>query len=558
MDERVLILAPRGRDAQVAQSVLAPAVSRCAVCPDVAGLAAALAEGAGAAVLTEEALAEGDAAGLLAWLAGQPSWSDFPFIVLSSKRTGRRTGPAAQRLADIGNVVLLERPINAETLLSAVQSALRARRRQYQAGQQLRELALAETQLRGLNETLEQRVDAATAELRQLNDRLRQEIAERERAEAVLVQMQKMEAIGHLTGGIAHDFNNLLTAILGNVEMIGRRSSDERVRRMAGYAREAVDRATRLTGQLLAFSRSQQLDLRPVGVDALVSGMDDLLARSLGHTIAIAFDLQAANRHATADANQLELAILNLAINARDAMQQGGTLTIATRVDCAKAEDLQPGCYVVISVADTGTGIPPDLLSKVFDPFFTTKSVGKGTGLGLSQVYGIARQCGGVARVGNRPGGGAVVEIWLPAAESAVSATAPVVSGDPARGHGEHVLVVDDDPDVRRFVVDGLQSLHYCVSQADGGVAGLERLAHDAPDLLIVDYAMAHVSGVDVAAAAHRLREGLPVILVTGYADGAALDRIAGTSLVLRKPFELAELASAIRRCLDAPAASRS
>jgi signal transduction histidine kinase len=246
-----------------------------------------------------------------------------------------------------------------------------------------------------------------------------------------------MEAIGQLTGGIAHDFNNLLTAILGNVEMIARRATDERVQRMAGYAREAVSRATKLTGQLLAFSRSQQLDLRAVAVDSLIDGMDDLLARSLGHAIELRTELKAGRTAAIADANQLELAILNLAINARDAMPGGGTLTIGTRMESSWGQDLKPGRYLVISVMDTGAGIPPAVMNKVFDPFFTTKSVGKGTGLGLSQVYGIARQSGGIARIRNGEHRGAVVEIWLPVAEGA-EAERPThdLVGDMPRGSG--------------------------------------------------------------------------------------------------------------------------
>jgi CheY-like chemotaxis protein/two-component sensor histidine kinase len=360
-----------------------------------------------------------------------------------------------------------------------------------------------------------------------------------------------MEAIGHLTGGIAHDFNNLLTAIHGNVELIGRRSTDERIQRMAGYARDAVERAVKLTSQLLAFSRNQNLVLKPVDIDRLIRNMDDLLSRSLGHTIRVETDLAAEGAMATADANQLELAILNLAINSRDAMPEGGVLTIASRIEQDWGEDLKPGRYIVISVADTGTGIPPELLSKVFDPFFTTKSVGKGTGLGLSQVYGIAQQSGGTTRVRSELGKGTTIEIWLPLvagahAEQIVNMAVETV----LRGHHEKVLVIDDDPDVRRFIVQCLETLDYDVTQAEHGEAGLARLDADRPRLLIVDFAMPGLNGAAVAAEARRRRPGLPVILVTGYADTKAVERVVGSDAILRKPFKVEDLANSMRRAL--------
>ncbi len=411
--------------------------------------------------------------------------------------------------------------------------------------------AVAEETLRVLNETLETRIAERTAELSDTNQRLLDEIAERERAQAAFVQAQKMEAIGHLTGGIAHDFNNLLTAILGNVDMISRRTTDERIQRMSGYARDAVDRAAKLTSQLLAFSRNQNLVLKPVEIDQLILGMDDLLSRSLGHTIQIETDLGAGDAAATADANQLELAILNLAINSRDAMGKGGVLTIASRVENDWGEDLKPGRYVVISVSDTGSGIQPELLSKVFDPFFTTKSVGKGTGLGLSQVYGIARQSGGATRISSKVGKGTTIEIWLPlvdgeAAEHIVGPAPETVM----RGQHEKVLVIDDDPDVRRFIVQCLETLDYDVTQAEHGEAGLARLDADAPKLLIVDFAMPGLNGAAVAAEARRRRPDLPIILVTGYADTKAVERVVGTDSILRKPFKVEDLANSMRRAL--------
>jgi PAS domain S-box-containing protein len=602
LDERVLVLAPRGRDSDVVSQVLGAVDMPTYRCADVACLRDCLEDGAGAAIVTEEALAASDIAIVTEWLERQPLWSDFPFVILVTKRMGRRSPDDAERLRRMGSVVLLERPINAETLISAAQSSMRSRLRQYQArdliaerieaeerlrfaleagrfgawdfapetgtltaskaykanfglgpdspltfddfkaaihsedwpkteaavgsavaagrdfdtefrvtwpdgsvhwlyirggrisnadGKTLRltgvaiditQRKLTEKQLRQLNESLESRIVERTVQLREANDRLLGEIAARERAQAAFVQAQKMEAIGHLTGGIAHDFNNLLTAILGNFDLISRSTDDLRIQRMAGYGREAVARAAKLTGQLLAFSRNQNLVLRPVEIDRLILGMNDLLSRSLGHTIEIHTELHAPHAAANTDANQVELAILNLAINSRDAMPEGGRLTISTRIAQDWGEDLKPGRYIVISVSDTGTGIAPELLDKVFDPFFTTKAVGRGTGLGLSQVYGIARQCGGAARIESELGTGTCIQIWLPlAAEAAINPVEGVRPDAIAHGHGEKILVVDDDPDVRRFIVQCLEALDYDVAQAEDGEAGLERIERDCP-----------------------------------------------------------------------------
>jgi PAS domain S-box-containing protein len=669
MDERVLILAPRGRDSEVICRLLSGGGIGCLAVADLSALLREVEAGAAAVIVTEESLAASDEAPLVAWLEHQPHWSDLPFVILAVKQMGPRPVRSSDRLRAIGNVVLLERPLNGETLLSAVMSAQRARRRQYQARAQLiaqmqaeerlrfaldggrlgtwdldvatgalstsasckeifgrapdddftyadliasihpddrehqesavrralrthqdfdieyriiwpdghthwvyirggrkadtqsvrltgvsldiTERKLAEAELRRLNETLESRIAERTTQLSETNERLLTEIAEREKAQAAFVQAQKMEAIGHLTGGIAHDFNNLLTAIYGNVEMIGRRTTDEGIQRMAGYARDAVERAVKLTSQLLAFSRNQNLVLKPVDIDQLIRNMDDLLSRSLGHTIRIETNLGAEYGMAVADANQLELAILNLAINSRDAMPEGGVLTIASRIETDWGEDLKPGSYVVISVSDTGTGIAPELLSKVFDPFFTTKSVGKGTGLGLSQVYGIAQQSGGTTRVQSELGKGTTIEIWLPLVDGPHTEQIVDIAAEAVlRGHHEKVLVIDDDPDVRRFIVQCLETLDYDVTQAEHGEAGLARLDADPPKLLIVDFAMPGLNGAAVAAEARRRRPGLPVILVTGYADTKAVERVVGTDSILRKPFKVEDLANSMRRAL--------
>jgi signal transduction histidine kinase len=263
---------------------------------------------------------------------------------------------------------------------------------------------------------LEGRIGNRTAELSLANNQLMQEIAERERVQSALAQAQKMEAVGQLTGGIAHDFNNLLTVIVGNLQLIELRAKDDKIVRLAGFAQQGADRAAKLTHQLLAFSRTQRLSLKPVDLNALITGMNDLLARTIGKRITIKMALHEGNPWVMADENQLELAILNLSINARDAMPDGGVLTIFSsakeKLDGASLE----GVFAVVSVSDTGAGIAPHLIEKVFDPFFTTKPLGKGTGLGLSQVYGIAQQSGGTVRLDSTEGEGTTIKIFLPLA----------------------------------------------------------------------------------------------------------------------------------------------
>ena len=409
MENRILLLALRGRDAQVIEQLLAKQGHVCRICDHGDALADELALGAGAALITEESLAETDRSRLAKWLAAQPPWSDFPFVLLATKRSGRRPREALQTLEQLGNVIMLERPIHGETLASAVDSALRGRRRQYEARRHLEDLASAEERLRQLNGSLETRISQRTDELARANNQLMQEIGERARAQAALVQSQKMEAVGQLTGGIAHDFNNLLTIIDGNLELIQRRATDEKISNLADFAHQAADRAAKLTRQLLAFSRTQRLTLRAVDVNALIIGMNDLLTRAIGPQYVIAMDLDPNAPWALADTNQLELALLNLAVNARDAMPEGGVVRIGSACSETADDGLAPGDYAVIRVSDAGSGIPGHLLDKVFEPFFTTKPVGKGTGLGLSQVYGIAQQSGGTVRVDSAEGDGTTV-----------------------------------------------------------------------------------------------------------------------------------------------------
>ena len=553
IEDRVLVLALRGRDAAVLEQLLVRDGHNSVICAGEDRLGAALEVGAGAALITEESLGS-IGTDLGRWLENQPPWSDFPFILLSTKRVGRRPREAQLVLEQLGNVVVLERPINGETLSSAVTSALRGRRRQYAARQQLRDLTRAEERLIQLNSELETRISLRTSELSAANNRLTQEISERERAQAALVQSQKMEAVGQLTGGIAHDFNNLLTVIFGNLEMIQNRTNEERTAKLVGYAQQAADRAAKLTHQLLAFSRTQRLSLEPVDLNALVQGMNDLLARTIGTRVTIRMEIDDEAPWALADVNQLELAILNLAINARDAMPESGTLTISTRRASDPDSGLSPGEYGVVSVIDTGTGIPDGLIDRVFDPFFTTKAVGKGTGLGLSQVYGMAQQSGGSVAISSTEGQGTRIEIFLPVAPAndilqSVMDPGPTVD----QSQGGKVHVIDDDDGVRRFIVESLRESGYEVSESINGADGLRAVAASQPDLLIVDYAMPGMTGVQVVEAMSRMAPDMPIILATGYADMAAVDAVLSRSRVLRKPFRIHDLTAAVQSALAQP-----
>lgn len=678
-----MILAPQGRDAETIRIVLQINQIDSFICNDIEALGAALAVGAGTALITDETLENRSLAPLINWLADQPAWSDFPFILLTQSRSSSRNLPALGALESLSNVVLLERPLNAETLKRATVSALRARRRQYEARAVLQERTQAQerlafalkagrlgawefevdtrslsasdickenfgqpvdrpftfqalidcihpddqpryqqallealasrdgfvvelraiwpdrsvhwVQIRGetsiaesgtplriagvsldvterlesarklndsqqalhhLNETLERRIQERTAELAEVNERLLQEINERERTQAASIQGQKMEAIGRLTGGIAHDFNNLLHVSVGNMELIDRVSSDERIKRYAATARKALNRGTKLTSQLLAFARSQSLDLKAVDLAVLIDGMKELLAASVGSHVKIALALTEPMMPALADPNQIEMAILNLAINARDAMPDGGTLTLRTECRNNSDELLRPGRYAVISVSDTGTGIRAEIIGKVFDPFFTTKQVGAGTGLGLSQVYGIANQSGGTARIHSRLGEGTTVEMWLPMASDNLIAAAAAEAGpvDLPAPTRQRILVVEDDKEVRQFMAESLSMLGYEVREEADGMAALRAIrsatAADLPDLLVVDFLMPGMNGAQVVAEVSALYPALPIIMATGYADMGAIDKVIGNNFVLRKPFQIDDLAKLVGTAL--------
>ena len=558
VEERILIFAPHGRDAQVMCSVLERDGFSCRSAAGFDDFVGSIAAGAGAAIVSEEALQGVDIARLRAWLGAQEHWSDFPFIVLLTRLVGVPADGARARLGELGNLILLERPLNAQTLRSAALSSLRARRRQYQARDVLFDRERTAASLRQsqealvhLNETLEARIDERTRALAQANDRLMNEVIERERVQQAMVQLQKMEAIGRLTGGITHDFNNLLNVVQGSMDLILLMSKDEVAKARADVARRACQRGAKLTSQLLAFSRHQNLDLRPLDVGTLFEGVRELVTTSLGASIRLSFEIAAPAASVMADMNQMEMALLNLAINARDAMDGGGQLRFHAGAATPPAGLLPAGDYVRIAVTDNGAGMPPEIAARVFEPFFTTKGVGKGTGLGLSQVYGMAQQSGGAARILSEAGVGTTVEIWLRAASRDGAAAPLAESAVTAPRAGVRILVVEDDDFVRASVVESLEALGHTVAQAGDGEAGLRELTHIRPDLIITDYLMPGMTGAELVLRARAELPGVPMIIATGYADMKAIEQVIGDDMLLRKPFQLNELAAIVERALQ-------
>ncbi len=381
------------------------------------------------------------------------------------------------------------------------------------------------------------------------------DVTELKTAQEQLRQSQKMEALGQLTGGIAHDFNNLLTVVVGGLDIIAKRAEDAKLKRYAENALAAAERGARLTGQLLAFSRVQRLEVRPIYVAPLIENMRPLLRNVLGPGIAKQFELDEAMIPVMADPTQLEVAILNLAINARDAMPNGGMLTFTTKpVSIEGDSELDDGDYIELTISDTGVGMPPEVADRAFEPFFTTKEVGKGTGLGLSMVYGMARQSGGAARIESSPGKGTAVKLFFRMADDAASEVAtaieePVGSAVPLAPIS--VLVIDDDPDVRGFIVNSLEEQGYRVREASDGREGLAAMERETPDLVVLDFIMPGLSGADVARQIRSKRADQPILFVSGYSETEAVKRTAPDAPLLAKPFRAEALHKAVRGALN-------
>ncbi len=546
---RALILAPRGRDAAVAKSLIELAGVRSEPCRDLLELVEALDDDVALVLMTEEAIRSADLKPLSLWLAGQPAWSDLPFVLVTDHGGGPERNPIAGRwLEALGNVSFIERPFHPTTLLSVARATVKGRRRQHETRALLEDLRQGELRLQQMNDRLERRVDERTAQLQHAHDALVSQIAERERTEEQLRHMQKLESIGQLTGGVAHDFNNLLTAVLGNLELLRKRlPPDPSIDRLIDGATQGARRGASLTQRLLAFARRQALEPKPTDLAELVRGMGDLLRRSIGPAVAINLDLPAGLPPASTDSNQIELALLNLAVNARDAMPDGGTLTIALACEEApEGRDLAAGRYVRLSVSDTGRGMDPETLKRAIEPFFSTKEIGKGTGLGLSMIHGLALQLKGALRLSSDLGHGTRAELWLPVAHGSAAVATPELAADlDAREQHATLLFVDDDFLISLSTAALLEDLGHTVIKAPSGAAALEVLKSGKPiDLMITDYAMPGMTGLQLAEAARRLRPDLPILLATGYAD---LPTRASFELPrLSKPYQQKQLAEQI------------
>ncbi|NBB36842.1 response regulator [Pseudomonas kielensis] len=550
VSERALILAPLGRDSQIALTLLNEAGYDGVITQGLGVLCEQLEHGAGLLLISSEALLGADLEPLLRFIEQQPAWSDLP-IVLLTHHGGAEQNPASRFGTQLGNVTFLERPFHPVTLISLVSTALRGRRRQYEARDRLVDLYQSELRLKNTLETLEQQVEERTTQLRHNEEALR--------------QSQKMEAVGQLTGGIAHDFNNMLTGIIGSLELLRRRLArgcTEDLDGLIDLGVTSANRAAGLTHRLLAFSRRQSLDSKPVEMNTLVRSMGELLQRSINESIQLNMQLHDPLWVAEADPNQLESALLNLVLNARDAMPDGGTLAVKTfnqHLDTAFTEahgNLQAGDYVVLSVVDNGCGMPQATISRAFDPFFTTKPIGQGTGLGLSMIYGFSKQSRGHVTIQSAVGNGTTVNLYLPRFRGDLTQSQPTqVPHAPEAKAGETVLIVEDDPAVRVLVSAVLSELGYAfveAGDADSAVPILD--SEQRIDLLISDVGLPGMNGRQLAEIGRQYRPELKVLFITGYAEHAA---VRGGFLdpgmqMITKPFTFDLLTAKVREMIRA------
>jgi signal transduction histidine kinase len=543
----VLVLTPVGRDAVTVAGLIDRTGLRAVICNTVRDVVDHLERIIDVVLVAEEALYGSNVNDLKDWVDRQPQWSDQPFIVLTNHNEGPKFAAFRRDLVQrLRNVNFLERPLQTITLQATVISAERARSRQYETR------AYLEAQ-RGVAVELERLVVERTKELELANTKLREEIAGRERAQAALLQAQKIEALGQLVGGVAHDFNNLLMAVIGNLDLLSKKlGEDARLHRLLDGAMEGARRGATLTQRLLAFARKQELKAQATDVRSLVEDMIGLIERSVGPMVRIELHAEDKMPVVDVDPNQLEMALLNLAVNARDAMITGGVLTIGLSEQVVEGDDqlgVQPGRYVVLSVRDTGEGMDAETLARAVEPFFSTKGVGKGTGLGLSMVFGLAQQSGGALRLESAPSSGTTARLWLPVASETTrpsSRTPNIVTeaSGPAR-----ILFVDDDLLIAGSTVDLLEDLGHQVVEAHSAIEALQLLEGGlAADLLITDHAMPGMTGIELAREVRRQYPRLPILLATGFAE------LEGSEVVdvarLAKPYTQAQLATEIAHLL--------
>lgn len=543
----VLVLAPTGRDAPAAVDLLQRAGIPARACPDYAALLAGL-DGAAAVFVAEEGLIGQPPEPLQRWIDHQPAWSDLPVVMLTSRVVHPRVAAWRQRQVErLGNVVLLERPVQSITLVSMIRAALRAR------GRQLEVRALLEAR-EAAAASLEGQVQRRTLQLHEANARLRQEMEQRARIEESLRHAQKMEALGQLTGGVAHDFNNLLMVISAGLDMLERSEDPMRRQRFISAMRQASGRGAALTRQLLTFSRRHALHAETALLPALLDSMGELLDRSLRGDVEVDVRLPAGLWPVHVDAGEFEIAILNLAVNARDAMNGSGRITISASNVVEQVEGGRPREMVRLVVRDTGPGMSEALQARVFEPFFTTKDVGKGSGLGLAQVYGFAKQSGGRAEIESAPGKGTAVVLLLPRSPHPLPeqrASEPVPEPQATRP-GHCVLLVEDDREVASLVQEMLGAIGCEVVHAMSARAALGALADGRHiDLVFSDVMMpGGTSGIELAREVRRRRPGLPILLTSGFADAVGPQAQALGIPILRKPYALDDLRVAIRQQL--------
>jgi signal transduction histidine kinase len=545
----ILVLAPVGRDAKVAAGLIEQAGHGTKLCSDLEALVGDLSDDTIAVLVAEEAFYGKSLDALTDWVRRQSPWSDLAFVILTTRNEGPRFAAFRHELVQrLGNVSFLERPLRTLTLQTSFQSAGRARRRQYEARLYL------ERQL-GAAQELERLVRERTQELEHATSQVREESQLRETAQAALAQAQKVETVGQLVGGVAHDFNNLLMAIIGNLDLLSKGvGPDPRLNRLLTGAMEGARRGATLTQRLLAFARKQELQATDTDVPHLVEDMRGLIERSLGPLVHLEVRRHGELPAVRVDPNQLEMALLNLAVNARDAMPFGGNLTIdiqPDKVDGAGPGTLPPGHYLRLAVRDTGEGMDPAILAKAVEPFFSTKGVGKGTGLGLSMVHGLAEQSGGAFHLESQVGVGTTAILWLP-----VATGEPETKAEPAVGIAPAapavILLVDDDFLIAASTSALLEDLGHEVVESHSGADALEILEGGLkPDLVITDHAMPGMTGVQLAEAIHQRHPHLPILLATGYADLADGQDIRLPRLT--KPYTQQQLSHEIGLLLSRP-----